>query len=36
MIIASRPQDKGEEEEEDDSGLPSYTAALQMEAQGYV
>jgi hypothetical protein len=34
MIIASRPQAKGEEE--DDSGLPSYTAALRMEAQGYV
>jgi hypothetical protein len=34
MVIASRPEDKGEGE--DDSELPSYTAALRMEAQGYV
>lgn len=34
MVIAGRPQGKGEEE--DDSGLPSYAAALRLGAQGYV
>lgn len=34
MVIAGRPQEKGEEE--DESGLPSYEAALRLGAQGYV
>jgi hypothetical protein len=34
MVIGSRPQEKIEEE--DDSGLPTYAAALRLEAQGYV
>ncbi|XP_069682037.1 uncharacterized protein s-cup isoform X2 [Periplaneta americana] len=40
-VIASSPQKKEEapsekKEDEDDSGLPTYEAALRLEAQGYV
>jgi hypothetical protein len=34
IVIASRPEEKSEEE--DSSGLPTYEAALRLEAQGYV